>query len=388
MANVTKVRNEIRFTREDGKYWYIDINDGTMHGFSGKIVKRTPNGGRAAMEDYRYAHTDDIISIIIGLFMDEYPIEIIKFVEKAMNAHDKAIYSTRSWNTYYEKRSYDNSEYTDAQLIRGIAEMLDDDTAPGHQWNGRFIWTVESVIDYLNNKNLFSSENSPYKVLADKYGINAVRSAYDRYRGYDVAKDNTAWLERVFKYKEDKEIERLKQVNLLDTRRVDNMINDIFNWCSLMEVKLPKGNLIDEYLLLKNNYETWRNKAKQEAFAKVQSKVTEFSADGFTALVPTTIEELVKEGNEQRNCLGGMWLDGYGNTEKAFSRGVVFVRRDANIDKPYITCDFSASTGMIYQYYGTANTPVCDDAALDFKVKLQKHLNACCNPISLDGFTF
>ena len=72
---IEKSRNELRFIREDSKYCFIDLNDLSIHGFSGKVVKNYPTGVKTQMEDMK--HEDSIIGVLCGMIGREYPAELI-----------------------------------------------------------------------------------------------------------------------------------------------------------------------------------------------------------------------------------------------------------------------------------------------------------------------
>lgn len=372
MTTITKNRNEIRFIREDGKYWYIDLNDGNMYGFSGKVVTRTPNGGKSAIKDY-ISYNDDVIAAVLEVRNNTNSVKYVQFIEKVMNLGIINAKAYNTYNVYSDACRYARAEYSDAQLLRALTAMVDEYNSKEHSRWSRFRWTFNDIITYIRN-NEFAAK---YAALVEQYGGTEVKTYYSRLVDYSICDTTPKWLERALKWSIDPQMRELVEGHIVTSYKATDMITDIFDWCSQMDVSLPKGRLIDEYILLRKNYTAWKNKSKEAAFQKAQEKVTAFENDDFVALVPTTIEELVQEGNAQRNCLGGYWLENYGNSAARFSRGVVLIRRKSNPEKPYITCDFMVGTGEIRQYLAYANAGVTDTDALNFKAELQKHLRAC-----------
>lgn len=372
MTTITKNRNEIRFIREDGKYWYIDLNDGKMYGFSGKTVTRTPNGGKSAIKDY-ISYNDDVIAAVLEVRNHTCSVDYIKFIEKVMNLGIVNAKAYNTYNVYSDACLYTRADYNDAQLLRALTAMVEDYNSKEHSRWSRFRWTFKDIITYIRN-NEFAAK---YAALVEQYGEEDVRRYHNRLADYSICGTTPKWLERALKWNNDPQMRELVEGGIVTTYKTTDMIEDIFEWSSEMGVALPKGRLIDEYILLRKNHKAWKNKAKEAAFQKAQEKVTAFENDDFIALVPTTIEELVQEGNAQRNCLGGYWLENYGNSAAHFSRGVVLIRRKSNPEKPYITCDFTVGTGEIRQFLGYGNSRVDDKSAVKFKAELQKHLRAC-----------
>ena len=60
---IEKSRNELRFIREDNKYCFIDLNDLSIHGFSGKVVKNYPTGVKTQMEDMKHDTLTDLENV-------------------------------------------------------------------------------------------------------------------------------------------------------------------------------------------------------------------------------------------------------------------------------------------------------------------------------------
>ena len=369
---VEKSRNELRFIREDSKHCFIDLNDLSIHGFSGKVVKNYPTGVKTCMDDMK--HEDSIIGVLCGMIGREYPAELIGTVERiavATNIFSYNLYRSADGevNAFNKMKDCNISE---ALVIKTLRKKQ-------AEWKEGypFTWSMSDVVDNIAQERLFG-ENGRYHALVEEYGLGKVKNAYNQYNRYtNMIENNPNWLYRMLKYQEDALFNRLIAADILRSYQFSDVLQDIVRMCDEMGTKLPKGNLLDEYELLKNNYAHWKNAAKQQAFQEVQSKISSYENDEFVALIPSTIEEVVKEGNEQRNCAGGYWLDGYGNSATKFNRGMIFVRKKSNPEKSYITCDFDARTGIIKQYLYACNNYVREDAELKFKSELQQHLLSC-----------
>lgn len=147
---------------------------------------------------------------------------------------------------------------------------------------------------------------------------------------------------------------------LLDYLQMSNDLGEIPNF---------NGNVLNKYVNLKRELEA----KKDSIFANKQlEKNLTFEDDSFIVVVPTTIAELVKEGEEQHNCVGN-----YGYDKKVLEGkcNIVFIRKKTNPNKSYITCEINPN-GHIIQYYLAHNYSVYDDnPAHDFKLKYMEYLN-------------
>ena len=369
---IEKSRNELRFIREDNKYCFIDLNDLSIHGFSGKVVKTYPSGVKSKINHMQYERS--MIGAICKMLANEYPAELMSMIERIIAATGCVSYTghlitTDENNTFNTMKNNNITEATVIKILRKqIAEQDNQST---------FTWSLTRTVNSLMEERLFG-ENGRYNALVKEYGISKVKGVYNHYQRYqNMTENNPNWLYRILKYGEDALFSRLVATNIIRGYVLDDMITEIVRMCDEMNVKLPKGNLLDEYELLYNNYANWKNAARQEAFQEVQNTVSTYENEEFVALVPMTIQEVIQEGNAQRNCAGGYWLEGYGNTVSKFNRGMLFVRKKANPEKPYITCDFDANTGTIKQYLYGCNARVYESAELNFKQELQQHLYNC-----------
>lgn len=146
---------------------------------------------------------------------------------------------------------------------------------------------------------------------------------------------------------------------LLDYLQMSNDLEETPNF---------NGNVLNKYVNLKRELEAKKN----SIFANKQlEKNLTFEDDSFIVVVPTTIAELVKEGEEQHNCVGD-----YGYDKKVLEGkcNIVFIRKKTNPNKSYITCEINPN-GHIIQYYLAHNYSVYDDnPAYSFKLKYIEYL--------------
>ena len=105
-----------------------------------------------------------------------------------------------------------------------------------------------------------------------------------------------------------------------------------------------------------------------------------FEDEDFIVIVPTTYQELVTEGENQRNCAAHYE---YNNYLRHGVRMIVFIRKKNDIEHSYITCDIDRRNLEIKQYLRFANEDVRDMKSLAFQKKYQEYLKTL-EPITQD----
>lgn len=148
-------------------------------------------------------------------------------------------------------------------------------------------------------------------------------------------------------------------------------LRDLWNWCNMMDKPMEKSDFYRQYINTKRAYEQHKNELLDTGIRKTQlaRPALAFENDIFEVVIPTTNAELVAEGENQHNCVGG-----YGQRVAEGSRYVVFIRRKSDPTKAYITCDIYTD-GRICQYLTKYNSGVHDTDAVAFKTAYQNHLS-------------
>lgn len=148
-------------------------------------------------------------------------------------------------------------------------------------------------------------------------------------------------------------------------------LRDLWNWCHMMDKPMEKSDFYRQYINTKRTYEANKNAMLDKGIRNNQlaKKALVFEDDTFEVIIPTTNAELITEGENQHNCVGG-----YGQRVAEGSRYVVFIRRKSDPTKAYITCDIYPD-GTINQYLTKCNYGVSTDDAKAFKVAYQYHLS-------------
>ena len=148
-------------------------------------------------------------------------------------------------------------------------------------------------------------------------------------------------------------------------------LHELWNWCNMMDKPMEKSDFYRQYINTKRTYEQRKNELLDVGIRKNQlaRKALAFEDDTFEVVIPTTNAELVTEGENQHNCVGG-----YGQRVAEGNQYVVFIRRKSDPTKAYITCDIYTD-GTICQYLTKYNYGVHDADAVAFKTAYQNHLS-------------
>ena len=148
-------------------------------------------------------------------------------------------------------------------------------------------------------------------------------------------------------------------------------LRDLWSWCNMMDKPMEKSDFYRQYINTKRAYEQRKNELLDAGIRKNQlaRPALAFENDTFEVIIPTTNAELIAEGENQHNCVGG-----YGQRVAEGNRYVVFIRRKSDPTKAYITCDIYTD-GTINQYLTKYNYGVSADDAEAFKRAYQEHLS-------------
>lgn len=92
------------------------------------------------------------------------------------------------------------------------------------------------------------------------------------------------------------------------------------------------------------NYKLLKDKEQQELIQKNQNKIKELenlAYEDYCFIVPTTLKELIDEGEQQHNCVGSAYYKFSMSEGASF---IYFIRKKNEPKKSYITCRFDMYT--------------------------------------------
>ena len=121
---------------------------------------------------------------------------------------------------------------------------------------------------------------------------------------------------------------------------------------------------IDEYATAKAMKDAEERKELYEQFAAVAEKYLgmQESKDGYAIVIARSPADLMKEGNALHHCVGSMGYDRKFIREETL---IFFVRNTSDIEKPFVTMEYSLKTKKILQCYAQHNTKP-DETVMNF----------------------
>ena len=137
--------------------------------------------------------------------------------------------------------------------------------------------------------------------------------------------------------------------------------------CDEINKPLEKGNFLSVYNATKREYDLRKAEIDMQKLADKyakHSKVWEFETDKYCVRIPQTREDFIKEGQENRNCVGG-YAERVMNPEN--SCHVCFIREKEHPDHAFITADIyvnSSGTPYINQFLLKYNHGINHDGEL------------------------
>lgn len=346
-----KERNIVRIYLDGSNSPYtLDINTGILLGIKGQPLKNTPKPTELRAQFRTLAYNRELTNLgrVIYLVMNEHTatayyanyLTALSVADRldAINA------PCLNWNTY----SYE-------ELDKEFREFAEWTRTEGFDWDSCQLYTFRSWKEHKNfikkfgkaaeglNAEMidtlirqYGKDNLTVELL-DFYQYYLVRGKYWEYHGHNLN-------------------------NLYNYRRMCEYIN-----------KKPEkvNNFMREYMETKLNYERNKEEYDKQRFTNVYDKVREmltFDHGNLQVVIPTSPQDLIREGERQRNCVGG-----YVDTVLNGRTYVVFVRHKDNLDKNYITCEVRTD-GYISQFYLAGNNWVRTDEDRAFRDLFAEHI--------------
>lgn len=355
---ITFDKGQFTVTNDADKSVRIGL-DGTIISYTGRTVKRMPNGFRRDDIDDAAQSLCGIESLLYNLCYGAYhDYEVAAKVERLWNA-----------NTLHKCRSVREAcngygslgmawpifnTLTFKQLLKTIREY--EETVNSYYFS--------EFVEWYYSYKFFNEAN--VQELVRHYPLSELKDMY-----YNYSND---W-PKIAKMLSDDDIYDMYCIfgSFYDIKRI---IKEILKLTKELNIKCPTKNILHAYANLKREAENARDRRKSETLAANQNPKWAYEDDNFVVIVPTTMQELVDEGQAQHNCVGDFWTNAYGNNlaKGKQERGVVFIRRADSPDASYITCDFDINTKQIHQFLGTCNQEVRDSNAKAFRHEYQEYL--------------
>lgn len=344
MGRIEKDKNLYKFY-VDGKAqpYVLDVNTGSLLGLRGTALSTIPPLVKKLLSE-RWYKADFTATTVLRLMYNDYRpqnhAEMYAFADKL------------------DAIGYTASVYELSNAMPNIADIQFKDLAKYLKEN-----EGQSITDYLSTR-LFD-------IWCVKMGLRA-----DEH----LTQPMIEWLYKNMKdsryHKEDIQcfayfLSRGAWDFFSSRAYMRDCLRDLWNWCNMMDKPMEKSDFYRQYINTKRAYEQRKNELLDTGIRKHQlaRPALAFENDIFEVIIPTTNAELITEGENQHNCVGG-----YGQRVAEGSRYVVFIRRKSDPTKAYITCDIYTD-GTICQYLTKYNYGVHDTDAVAFKTAYQNHLS-------------
>lgn len=344
MGRIEKEKNLYKFY-VDGKEkpYVLDVNTGSIIGLRGVAVNSIPPLVKKVLRELWYRQGFTSTSVLRLMYNDYRPqnhADLYAFADKL----DAIGYTASVWEL--------------SRAMPYIADIQFKDLAKYLKENGE-----NGVDDYLSTRLL--------ELWCVKMGLRADEHLTQPMLKllYDYMKDSRYTKEdmQCFAYF----LSRGAWDFFTSRGYLCEHLRDLWNWCNLMDKPMEKSDFYRQYINTRRAYEQRKNELLDVGIRKNQlaRPALAFENDIFEVVIPTTNAELVAEGENQHNCVGG-----YGQRVAEGSRYVVFIRRKSDPTKAYITCDIYPD-GSICQYLTKYNSGVHDADAVAFKTAYQNHLS-------------
>lgn len=230
MTTINKVRNEIRFIREDGKYWAIDVNNGNIIGYKGGTVKSMPKGGKQDLEAY-IARENTVEAQLLYLIAHKSAKAYISFVESMLNAGNTHFNSRRGC---YSAEWFER--HCDKQMCRHLVSFAHSNIEPQNK-----TYTFSELFAAYEEAQFCKK----YAKLIEKYSLEEVQLAA---RYFEEVKDIKMYLY----YTNDEMAKTLVENGWINSRTLHDRAKDIIRWCKRYGNRTAQGfNFEANILLLK-----------------------------------------------------------------------------------------------------------------------------------------
>ena len=352
--NISKERNFVRFTTNEGKTYSLNLNNGELIGLRGLPIKTYPKKGEM-VRALRHANTNLYTALAIAIERYTSPSylarEAVRLVLQGAERLDGVNIPNLELR-YIDYYAEINEHFND--FLTYVRQDTDNATRYHHN-------------DFLN---WLAFRNSSTKLGAL---ANVITPAL--YRDYiscsNKDEDNISLAEwdivayygircKVYKF-------------CGSARKIANYIH----WCEEMDIEPQKiNNFTRVYVETEMEYKRRKEEidnAKFNATYAKHTKAWDFTFGDYTIVVPSRGQDLIDEGANMHHCVGSY----VGNVVNG-DTNIVFVRHKDTPNKCYITAQVGMD-GRIGQYYLAYDRRITEPKDHEFYRAFQEHLNKVWN---------
>lgn len=352
MSMIEKNKELFMVTLESGKQTYFNFADGNIYGVSGKIVK---NFNAEAMRILKSEQDNNFLAMYFyerTLFcpifssIKQWPTSLVETIY--------SLYAKRYPDIYVLGRivqfCYINNFKLDKKGVKTLTEALfnlEDD-------NGKIRWIDEALLN--NEIAKISYSNLPENIITL---ISRAPLEIKEYIIEDAQKIIFRWEHENWEY--------LDKAVHSNNAWVNSYVYRYIQLCNFLHHERTYKNLFQSICMMEKEKDLITDKMCIEY---QQNAPLFFEDENFTILIPTTAKEFKKEADYQQNCVFRLYYP----KVKECKTHVVFIRKKADIDTPYITCEVG-NNGNIIQYLTKFNQNIADDDAKAFQAAYQNYLH-------------
>ena len=352
--NITKNRNLINFTTNEGKTYVFNLTTGELLGLRGLPIKTFPKKGDMVRA---LRHANNNLYTALGIMFDRAssPAEVLR----------------RSGATILQ-----GAERLDALDIPNLdLRIIDYYTEINEHFNDFLTYIRQDANNAINYRHGEFLDWLTFRKSSTKLGVLANVITPDLYRDYincsNKDEDDISLAEwdivayygircKVYKF-------------CGGARKIANYIH----WCEEMNIEPQKiNNFTRVYIETETEYKRRKEEIDNAKFCANYAKHTkawDFTFGDYTIVVPSRGQDLIDEGQNMHHCVGG-----YVQSVVNGDTNIVFVRHKDTPNRCYITAQVDTS-GRIGQYYLAYDRRITEQADHEFYRAFQEHLRKVWN---------
>ena len=351
VIKVVKEKNLLNYYLDDKSVPYIiDLNSGKIYGLSGKQIISIPSPISLYMNSFRYFENDNYTGFLRSFIhcttsMSHLPKVWLRKTEELV-AYDRLIAVGYTPDELDSRWCRDNLVKL-VKYIKHFAKLKAE--CGGNQ--------IDLNVEYHNYiKAIWLKENG----LDDNKYFNPAMC--------EMCRDlrlTPKQIKLVYSWS----IEGLSTLPMSGWA-IKDMVRTIFTYSEYINYTLTRGNFLKQYRDVVTMYNDMKEEIENRKFLESQMKhikALNFETDDYIVVVPTKCNDLVIEGKNQNNCVGG-----YVSSVINQSCNIVFIRKKSDIKNSYITCEIR--NGEMWQTLLKFNHRLSEESDKEFCRLYQEHL--------------
>lgn len=229
------------------------------------------------------------------------------------------------------------------------------------------------IYEDLKNEGDINKWNN-IRLLNKKYGFT--NESYQKFKDFDLPYHPNSTLQKILNMEFNGKklytlnslmtyLSRVDMYQAIEPEEASRILLDYLTMNIEMGVMpdVNSNSLKREHDVTVRNYNLVAKEIEEEKFKKVAKKLKfyEYEGDKYCIIAPTSGQDLINEGRNNRNCVGSYIRNILNGRDMIF-----FMREKAHPEKSMITIELSPNGKEIWQKYETANRYITDPKKLEF----------------------